>query len=319
MRRILSILSIMLILCMLNIGTISAKAVGFETIDVTTFGSDYRITSIHIGADVGYITENAFKNLNNLRSITVSNNNLFYSSYSDCLYDKDLTELLCFPAALSGAMIPSTAVSIGPNALKGVPEGLKDQVRTVIELQAQGDLGEYEIPGAHFVHYGNGVKWMTESGDVVYPYNSLMNLAGAVVAASSTGSMKSAQQLEAAFYYLANTVSYVRSSEVPSDDWVKDYAVNTMSTKSGNCYGYAASFAYIAKGLGYDAKVCTGTVRSSLGGRTAHAWTEVKVGGKWYVFDAEMQNAKGSGYYKQTYDSYPAGPLEKEKEYTVSF
>lgn len=316
MKRILSVI---LILCMLNIGTISAKAVGFETIDVTTFRSDYRITSIHIGADVGYITENAFKNLNNLRSITVSDNNLFYSSYSDCLYDKNLTELLCFPAALSGAMIPSTAVSIGPNALKGVPEGLKDQVRTVIELQAQGNLGEYDIPGAHFVHYGNGVKWMTESGDVVYPYNNLMNLAGAVVAASSTGSMKRSQQLEAAFDYLANTISYARSSEVPADDWVKDYAVNTMSTRSGNCYGYAASFAYIAKGLGYDARVCTGTVKSSLGGRTAHAWTEVKVGGKWYVFDAEMQSAKGSGYYKQTYDSYPAGPLEKEKEYTVSF
>ena len=122
MKRILSFI---LILCMLNIGSISARAVGFETIDVTTFKNNYRITSVHIGSDVGYISENAFKNLNNLRSITVSDNNLFYSSYSGCLYDKNLTELLCFPAALSGALIPSTAVSIGPNALKGVPEGLK--------------------------------------------------------------------------------------------------------------------------------------------------------------------------------------------------
>ena len=33
----------------------------------------------------------------------------------------------------------------------------------------------------------------------------------------------------------------------------------------------------------------------------------------------KMQDAKGDGYYKQTYDSYPAGPLETEMIYKVSF
>lgn len=313
------ILALILTLFLLGVSTIQSKASGPTTIDVNTFKNNYRITSIHIGPEVDYITENAFRNLKNLQTITVSEDNDFYTSYSGCLYDKDLTELICFPAALTGALIPPTAVSIGMNALKGVPSDLKEQIRTVIKNQASGNLSEIEVPGAHFIHTQNGIRWKNEDGTVVSPYNAVMNLAGNIVNASSTGSMRQPQQLEAAFNYLSSSISYVRSYDTPSGDWVKEYAQNAMSTKSGNCYGYAASFAYVAKGLGYDAKVCTGTVRSSLGGRTAHAWTEVKVAGKWYVFDAEMQNAKGSGYYKQTYDSYPAGPLEKSAEYSVSF
>ena len=290
--------------------TISSKASGFQKLDATTFKSDYRITSIHIGSDVSEISDYAFRNLNNLKSITVSENNPYFTSYSNCLYDKEMTELVCFPPALSGAVIPASVVTIRNNALHGVADGIKQQVRDVIEAQASGYLKESEVPGAHFIHTEYGIKWKEADGTVTSPYSNIMNLAGAVVSASSTGSMTQQEQLEAAFYYVAGSISYERSTQEPSGQWVKEYAQNTLSEKKGNCYGYAAAFAYVAKGLGYD---------TSLGGRTAHAWTEVKVAGKWYVFDAEMQNAKGSGYYKQTYDSYPAGPLEKEKEYKVSF
>jgi transglutaminase-like putative cysteine protease len=299
--------------------TISSKASGLQKLDASTFKSDYRITSVHIGSDVYEISDYTFRNLNNLKSITVSENNPYFASYSNCLYDKEMTELVCFPPALSGAIIPASVVTIRNNALHGVADDLRKQVRNVVEAQASGYLKESEVPGAHFIHTEYGVKWKEADGTVTSPYNNIMNLAGAVVSASSTGSMTQQQQLEAAFYYVAGNIYYARSTEEPSGQWVKEYAQNTLSEKIGNCYGYAAAFAYVAKGLGYDAKVCTGTVKSSLGGRTAHAWTEVKVAGKWYVFDTEMQNAKGSGYYKQTYDSYPAGPLEKEKEYKVSF
>ncbi len=298
---------------------ITVNASEYKTIDATTFKSNYKITTIHIGSDVYEISSTAFRNLNNLRKITVSQNNLFYTSYSGCLYDKKMTELLCFPPALSGATIPDSVVSIGANALHGVPEDLKQQIREVVEGQAAGNLGEWEIPGEHFVHTDNGVMWKDSSGNLVSPYSNIMNLAGAVVNASSTGDMRQQEQLEAAFYYIASNIFYARSTETPSGDWVKEYASKALSTRTGNCYGYAAAFAYVAKGLGYDARVCTGTVKSSLGGRTPHAWTEVKVGNRWYVYDTEMQSAKGGGYYKQTYGSYPAGPLEKEASYEVNF
>ena len=316
MKRILAFL---LIFFLMGSMTITSKAYGYKTLDVSTFKSDYRITTIHIGSDVWDITENAFRNLNNLRSITVSDNNPFYASYSGVLYDKYMTELLCFPPALSGATIPSTVVSIGKNALRGVPEDLKEQIMDVVEVQASGNLLESEVKGAHFIHGAGGIKWMNEDGTVVSPNSYIMCLAAAVVDAATNGYMTQAQQLEASFDTLVDNFSYERSMETPSGDWVKDYASKALSEKKGNCYGYAAAFAYVAEGLGYEARVCTGTVTSALGGRTDHAWTEVKMGKTWYIFDAEMQDAKGSGYYKQTYDSYPAGPLQKTASYSVSF
>ena len=313
------IVAILLALFLLGNMTITSEASGYKTIDVSTFKSDYRITTIHIGSDVWDITENAFRNLNNLRSITVSDNNPYYSSFSGCLYDKYMTELVCFPPALSGAVIPETVVSIGKNALHGVPEDLKEQIRDVVETQASGNLLEEEVKGAHFIHGAGGLKWKDSDGSVISPNSFLMCLVAAVIEPSTSGYMTQAQQLEASFNTLVDNFSYERSSETPSGDWVKDYAQKALSEKKGNCYGYAASLAYIATGLGYEARVCTGTVTSSLGGRTDHAWTEIKMGKKWYVFDAEMQDAKGSGYYKQTYDSYPAGPLKKVASYSVSF
>ncbi len=314
------LLSLMIVLLVFGAETITALAsAGLTRIDSSTFARDYTISSIHIGSDVDEITSTALRNLIYLNDITVSENNPYFASYSGCLYDKAMTELLRYPPALKGAYIPSTVVSIGDNALYGVPRQLKDQIISVVEVQASGNLKESEVPGAHFVHTENGVKWKQEDGTVISPTSNLMNLAAEVVNLSSTADMTQPQQLEAAFNYVAGTITYVRSMEVPTGDWTGEYASKTLGSKTGNCYGYAAAFAYIARGLGYDARVCVGTVTSALGGRTAHSWTEVKMGDDWYIFDAEMQAAKSGGYYKQTYSSYPAGPVEKTSSWTVNY
>lgn len=316
MRRLLSLIMVLL---MLGTCTITSKANDITRIDSSTFRNGYEITTLHIGSDVDEVTSNAFRSLVNLREITVSSNNPFYTDYSGCLYDKYMTELVCYPPALQGAIIPSTVVSIAPGALYGVPQQIKVQIKDIVEDQASSNLSEDEVPGEHFIHTENGVKWKGSNGLVKAPDTLVMMLAANVVDASSNSMMTQPQQLEAAFNLLSNSIVYERSMEVPTGNWTDQYAVNAMSTNKGNCYGYAAAFAYIAKGLGYDARVCTGTVTSALGGRTPHAWTEVKIGKKWYVFDAEMQRAKGSGYYKVDYDSYPAKPLQKETSAEVSF
>lgn len=327
-KRCLGFISIIIILIIFCTTTVPSKATGEyggyggfggETIDASTFGSDYRITTIHIGSNVNKISSSAFRNLINLRAITVSSNNPSYASYSGCLYDKDFTELLCFPANLSGAYIPESVVSIGKYALYGVPDKLKKSIVDVVESQASENGTDMDFPGAHFVHVDNLVKWRCADGTVIVPNSDLMAMCASVVNDCTTYNMKRSNQLENCFYYTAEILSYERSMDTPSGDWTREYAEKALLTGRTNCYGYAAAFAYIASGLGYEARVCTGTVTSSLGGRTAHAWTEVKVGSRWYVFDAEMQDAKGDGYYKQTYDSYPAGPLETEMIYKVSF
>lgn len=314
------VLSMVMVLIVLGTGSISSKAAtGITTIDSSTFGNNTRITRVHVGSDVIDITSGAFRKLGNLQEITVSADNPFYASYSGCLYDKDLTELLRYPPKLKSAVIPTTVVSIGENALHGVPEKLKTQIRGAVEAHASGDLPESEIPGAHFVHTDRGVKWKQADGRIVMPTSSIMLMAAQVVDDSTTVMMTQPEQLESAFDYIAKNITYVRSTETPKGDWVKEYASETLGTKTGNCYGFAAAFAYVARGLGYQARVCTGTVKSALGGTTPHAWTEVKIGKQWYIFDTEMQSAKGSGYYKQTYESYPAGPVVKEDSWDVTY
>ena len=295
------------------------KASGLTTIDASTFRGHTDIASIHIGSDVTEITSGAFRGMMNLRSITVSSSNPFYASYSNCLYNKEMTELLCYPAALPGAVIPDTVVSIRENALYGLQDSLKAQIRSVVNGQAAENQMEWQVPGAHFVHTDYGVKWRKEDGTLQEPDTELKKLVASVIESATTSSMSQKAQLENCFDYFVDASEYERKLDVPLGNWTGDYAAEILLTGKGNCYNYAAGFAYIAKGLGYDARVCTGTVTSSLGGRTPHAWTEVRMGDNWYIFDSEMQDAKGQGYYKQTYSSYPAGPLEMAAGYTVSY
>ena len=316
--RINKIIALLLLPVMIMISPVRVSASDYEVLDYTSF-PDHNVTSIHIGSDVYEVTSTAFRGMGHLKSITVSKDNPFYSSYSGCLYDKMKTELVCYPPALSAAYIPNTVVSISKNALSGVPEKLRREIVAVVEDNGTVNGMEWDVPGAHFLHIYGTVKWVDENGDITDPPSEPLKMAADVVNICTTYSMTQAEQLQASFDQLAKSVVYERSTEVPSGDWIGSYAMNTMSEHKGNCYGYAAAFAYIARGLGYEAMVCTGTVTSALGGRTPHAWTEVKVGRKWYVFDAEMQRAKGSGYYKQTYDSYPAGPIIKEASYPVNY
>ncbi len=299
--------------------SISGNAAGLTKISASTFLGNTSISTIHIGSDVTEISSAAFRGLMNLRSITVSENNPYYSSYSNCLYDKDQTTLLCFPAALTGALIPNTVTKIGENALHGVGDSLKREIRAVVESQASYNLMEWQVPGEHFVHTDYGVKWRTADGSLVEPDSDIKKLVASILEECCDENMTQVEQLERSFNYLVGAVSYVRKLDVPIGNWTQGYATETLLSGQANCYGYAAAFAYIAKGLGFDARVCSGTVQSSLGGQTGHAWTEVKVADKWYIFDAEMQDAKGSGYYKQTYDSYPAKPLEKQVSWTVYY
>lgn len=296
-----------------------ARASGNTSIDALTFKKNPDVTTIHIGSEVNSITSDAFKGLFKLRSITVSEKNPYYSSYSNCLYNKNKTELLCFPPALSGAKIPATVTSIGENALLGVGPELKKQIINAVNSQTGDNLTEDKVPGEHFIHTQYGIRWKDKKGNLIEPNSEIMRLTASVVEACTDGSMTQSKQLEKCFNYFINEVSYEREMKVPLGDWTGDYARQILFTGKGNCYKYAAAFAYIAKGLGYDAKVCTGTVAAATGGRTPHAWTEVKMNDKWYIFDTEMQDAKGSGYYKQTYEKYPAGPLEKEATWSVYF
>lgn len=142
-----------------------------------------------------------------------------------------------------------------------------------------------------------------------------------VLASIITPGMKEEDKLLACYNYVINASGYKRTYETPTADWTGQFAWEILSTGEGNCFRYAAAYASLAKGLGYDARVATGYIGNRKGGFSPHGWTEVRIGDTWYIFDTEMHDAKNGkkNYYFKTYETYPSKPLKKEADWPVYF
>jgi len=115
-----------------------------------------------------------------------------------------------------------------------------------------------------------------------------------LVSKLTTADMSKAQKLRKSFDYLQTETSE-SSPRVPhlrTLDWPIIYANDIFDTKSGNCLSYAASFAFMAKAIGYEEVYAVHS-----GG---HGWTEI--GG--LVYDSEWQrNDHNHNYFGISYNS----------------
>lgn len=105
--------------------------------------------------------------------------------------------------------------------------------------------------------------------------------------------------------------------------WFYSYAADMFSRKKGSCYHYAAAFGFLVKrATGLPVRICRGTgcIFSSSTWQP-HAWTEVKINRKWYVFDtnaARFSNRKDVSFYMVSLTD-AKGLLKKEKAETIVF
>lgn len=100
------------------------------------------------------------------------------------------------------------------------------------------------------------------------------------------------QKIEAAYNYLVNNVKYdYNKINGLSTDYVPNIG-NTITTKKGICYDYAALFAGILRAQGIHTKLVKG-YKSDI--QAYHAWNEVLVDGSWIVIDTTYDAAL-SGY-----------------------
>ena len=75
---------------------------------------------------------------------------------------------------------------------------------------------------------------------------------------------------------------------------------------SGNCYRFASLFNWLARGLGYDARVVSGWVPSASGGAAPHGWVEIVLDGKTYGCDPDLAHElPGRNWYMFTYAGAP--------------
>ena len=139
----------------------------------------------------------------------------------------------------------------------------------------------------HIVDTSAGSFFVDEEG-IQVTSAEIMNAVSFVK--NNTGSSWSSDaKLQHCFEVLWRNYPYQRFYETPSAQVMSDYANYMFVNGRGNCFRYAASFACIAKVLGYESRVAVGEISSSRGGMTPHGWTEVNVGGVWYMCDANMQ------------------------------
>ena len=96
--------------------------------------------------------------------------------------------------------------------------------------------------------------------------------------------------LRDAYDYCRDSFTYLRKAPFVYGEtgWEIDAAVEMLSTELGNCYNYAATFWAMARALGYDARVYSGTVGTD---RSPHGWVEIEIGGENYIFDTELEMA----------------------------
>ena len=92
-----------------------------KNIGSSAFRSCTSLTTVTVPANVSYIGYGAFSYCTSLKSINVRTANETYCSISGILYDKNMTEIMAFPAGLtvSSFAVPSGISSIGEYAFEG--------------------------------------------------------------------------------------------------------------------------------------------------------------------------------------------------------
>ena len=90
--------------------------------------------------------------------------------------------------------------------------------------------------------------------------------------------------LEAVYDYCCENFTCTRGNiyEVGARGWEMAEAVTMFETRSGNGCSYAGAFWALARGIGYEATAVNGTVGAD---RLPHAWVEIEIDGKTYIFD----------------------------------
>ena len=125
-------------------------------------------------------------------------------------------------------------------------------------------------------------------------------------------------KLQKLFQYTENTYGYKRQIGFKNKkNWPKKYAQQIIKSKKGSCYHFAAVYGYFArKATGYKVRVAVGQTKGFSGSWQPHAWTEVKIKGKWYIFDTNMDKFKAKSklkYYNMLKTSKAAKKVYKTK------
>lgn len=109
--------------------------------------------------------------------------------------------------------------------------------------------------------------------------------------------------LRMAYDHCRDDYEYLRREIYSSGDtgWEISDAIEMFTTGKGNCYGYAAIFWALARGLGYDVTAIAGDISGESYWEDfrvwPHGWVKLAEGDKVYYFDPEMEMTERTQHY----------------------
>jgi hypothetical protein len=149
----------------------------FITIDEYAFTDCTSLTSIDIPKTTTKISTTAFNGCTSLTEINVAEDNPNYTSINGILFSKDLTELITYPAGLSGEyVIPETVTKISENAFRDA--GLLTDItipNSVTEIRWSAfrgcsSLTEVTIPDSVTILWSAAFAYCTALESIILPY-----------------------------------------------------------------------------------------------------------------------------------------------------
>ena len=157
------------------------------------------------------------------------------------------------------------------------------------------------------LHFGMDGKYTSGSKE-------LDELVAKVVQENTESSMTRMEMLRAMYDYTVGNFRYVgqanyNCSYLPAhgkDGWMPELAIKALKNGYGNCYSYAAVFAALARGVGYQAFATGGQVGAT---DDPHGWVQIldDAGNTW-LNDPEIEYRLGN-YYKSVMSKETAPDL----------
>ena len=186
----------------------------------------------------------------------------------------------------------------------------------VKQLKIKGNYGWNNVNGKRYYFYSNGIMakntyingyQITASGAMSNTALNLQNKIKSIINNNTKSTQTQEQKLKSCYDYVSKSYSYKHYNNFKNtSDWQMNYAYRMINDYKGNCYMYAAAFAFMARELGYDAKCIPGRVTSAGGGYIPHCWVEIKINGVNYMFDTELNyEFRSRGLYANLFKFLP--------------
>lgn len=101
--------------------------------------------------------------------------------------------------------------------------------------------------------------------------------------------MDTYDKVKVCYDWLIEHMTYRNVSHQKPGYWNRAY--QALESGKGTCYDYSVAFIAMMRHIGLDFYMLEGSTAASGGGMTGHYWPVVEIGGKYYIFDPQVEDS----------------------------